>query len=167
MTEAELRRAVHKDFPKASPAVAINPTEKTTILSLTANGLLPDTGAAHISYILGYQSKRLIQVNVVWVSSATGAGDAEVVGSANTLRDYFAARKFKPQSVVRNQALNDGAILVFRGSDEAGHMVVLVLNGSAAAARRGKKPPSPLTLELSYIADNAHPDVFRIRKGQF
>src|SRR5579863_130277 len=68
MTEVELRRAIQADFPKAAVAAAINPTEKTTTLSLTAGGLLPDTGPARISYILGYRSKRLIQVNIVWVS---------------------------------------------------------------------------------------------------
>jgi hypothetical protein len=31
-----------------------------------------------------------------------------------------------------------------------------------------KKPrPPPLSLELSYILDAAHPDVFRISNGQF
>jgi hypothetical protein len=49
-------------------------------------------------------------------------------------------------------------------------MVLLVLSGVAAAARseekKGPRPPS-LTLELSYIEDRAHPDVFRIGKGQF
>lgn len=167
MTEAELRGAIRKDFPKAAIAAAINPAEKTTVLSLTASGLLPETGPARISYILGYQSKRLIQVNILWVSSGTGASDAAVVASANTLRDYFAARKFAPQSIVRNQQLEGGAILVFRGSDDEGRMVVLVLSGSTAAAQHVKKPPEPLTLELSYIADGAHPDIFRIKKGQF
>jgi hypothetical protein len=168
MTEPELRRAIHEDFPKGAVAVAINPVEKTTILSLTAGNLLPDTGPARISYILGYRSKRLIQVNILWASNGTSAAsDDEVVASANALRDYFSAQKFKPGSVVRNQKLGDGAILVFRGGDEEGRMVVLVLSGSAAAGRRGRKPPSPLTLELSYIANGVRPDVFRIRKGQF
>lgn len=168
MTEAELRRAIQADFPKAAVAIAINPTEKTTILSLTAGGLLPDTGPARISYILGYRSKRLIQVNIAWVSSGSAASDAAVVGSANTLRDYFSARKFEPASVLRNQKLRDGAILVFRGSDKDGRMVLLVLSGRTAAERRGKKPPpAPLILQLSYIADSARPDIFKIRKGQF
>jgi len=45
----------------------------------------------------------------------------------------------------------------------------LVLSGVAAARREEKKGPRPppLTLELSYILDAAHPDVFRIAKGQF
>ena len=40
----------------------------------------------------------------------------------------------------------------------------------AAAARSDEKKAvqaPPLTLELSYIEDPAHPDVFKIGKGQF
>jgi hypothetical protein len=47
---------------------------------------------------------------------------------------------------------------------------LLVLSGVAAAAQpEEKKAPKtpPLSLELSYIEDAAHPDVFRIGKGQF
>ena len=48
--------------------------------------------------------------------------------------------------------------------------VLLVLSGVAASARAEEKKqaqPPPLTLKLSYILDAAHPDIFRIAKGQF
>lgn len=170
MTEAQVRQAIRKDFPTgAGPvAVAVHPTEKTTILSLTAADLLPDTGPARISYILGYRSKQLIQINLVWTSDGkTAASDQSVVGAANALRDYFASQNFKPESVVRNQKVAEGAVLVFRAADAAGRMLALVLAGEGAAARHGQNPPPPLTLELSYIADSGHPDIFKIGKGQF
>ena len=47
---------------------------------------------------------------------------------------------------------------------------MLLLIGVAASARsEEKKSPKtqPLTLELSYIEDPAHPDVFKVSKGQF
>jgi hypothetical protein len=49
-------------------------------------------------------------------------------------------------------------------------MVLLLLSGVVASTQsEEKKEPKtpPLTLELSYIEDAAHPDVFRIGKGQF
>ena len=67
-------------------------------------------------------------------------------------------------------AARSNAILVFRATDEQKRTVLLVLSGGAAAARaEDKKPPrpAPLTLELSYVEDAAHPDVFRIAKGLF
>ncbi len=53
-------------------------------------------------------------------------------------------------------------------SDKQKRTILLMLSGVAAAARaedkKAPKPP-PLTLELSYIEDPAHPDVFRIGRG--
>jgi hypothetical protein len=172
MSEEQVRQAIRKDFPGAAArlTIAIHPSEKTTVLSLSVTDLLPHTGDARISYILGYRSKKLAQINIVWTSDGTDAGDETVVGIANSLRDYFATSNFKPDSVVVNHQLPAGGILVFRGSDAQNRTVLLILSGAAAAARpeekKARKMP-PLSLELSYIEDAAHPDIFKISKGQF
>jgi hypothetical protein len=171
MSEEQVRQAIRKDFPGAAKlTVAVHPSEKTTVLSLSVTDLLPHTGNAHISYILGYRSKKLTQVNIVWTSDGTAAGDETVVAIANSLRDYFASENFKPDSIVANHQMAANTILVFRGSDEQKRTVLLLLTGVAASARSEEKKapkPPPLMLELSYIEDAAHPDVFRIGKGQF
>src|SRR5271165_1653939 len=172
MSEEQVRQAIRKDFPAAAAKLtsAVHPSEKTTVLSLTVADLLPHTGNARISYILGYRSKKLGQVNIIWASDGTPAGDETVVGIANSLRDYFTSENFKPESVVTNHQLAANAILVFRGNDDQNRMVALLLNGAAASARSEEKKapkPPPLTLELSYIEDAAHPDIFKIGKGQF
>ena len=172
MNEEQVKQAIRKDFPEAAGklAHAIHPTEKTIVLSLTVADLLPHSGNARISYILGHRSRKLGQVNIVWSSDGSTAGDETIVGTANSLRDYFSAENFKPDSVVANHQLAPDAILVFRASDEQKRTILLVLSGVAAAARgedkKAPKPP-PLSLELSYIEDPAHPDVFRIGRGQF
>jgi hypothetical protein len=172
MAEEQVRQAIRKDFPAAAGKVAsaIHPSEKTTVLTVTVPDLLPHSGNARISYILGHRSKKLGQVNIVWSSDGSTAGDEAIVGTANSLRDYFSLEHFKPDSIVANHQLAPNAILVFRASDEQNRNVLLVLSGAAAGARaedkKAPKPP-PLTLELSYIEDPAHPDVFRIGKGQF
>jgi hypothetical protein len=172
MSEEQVRQAIRKDFPAAAAKLtsAVHPSEKTTVLSLSVADLLPHSGNARISYILGYRSKKLTQVNIVWTSDGGAAGDETVVGTANSLRDYFASQNFKPDSVVANHQLAANTILVFRGSDEQRRTVLLVLSGVAASARSEEKKapkPPPLTLELSYIEDATHPDVFRIGTGQF
>jgi hypothetical protein len=118
---------------------------------------------------LGYRSKKLGQVNIVWSSDGSTAGDETIVGTANSLRDYFSAENFRSDGVVANHQLAPDAILVFRASDEQKRTILLVLSGVAAAARPEDKkaPKPPLTLELSYIDDPARPDVFRIGRGQF
>jgi hypothetical protein len=172
MSEEQVRQAVRKDFPAAAAKLtsAVHPSEKTTVLSIGVADLLPNTGSARISYIFGYRSKKLIQINVVWTSDGSAASDETIVATANTLRDYFAPQNYKPDTVVANRQLADNTIIVFRASDLQGRTVLLVLSGVAAAARTEEKKapqPPPLTLKLSYILDAAHPDVFRIAKGQF
>jgi hypothetical protein len=133
--------------------------------------LLTNIGGARISYIFGYRSKKLIQINVVWTSEGGAASDETIVAMANTLRDYFAPQNYKPDSLVANRQFAENTIIVFRAGDLQGRTVLLVLGRVAAAARSEEKkrtrPPPPLTLELSDILDAAHPDIFRIAKGQF
>jgi hypothetical protein len=172
MSEEQVRQAIRKDFPAGAAKLtsAVHPSEKTTVLSLSVTDLLPHTGNARISYIVGYRSKKLSQVNIVWTSEGTAASDETVVGIANSLRDYFASENFKPDSVVVNHQLAPNTILVFRGSDDHNRTVLLLLSGIASSARAEEKKtpkPPPLTLQMSYIEDAAHPDVFRIGKGQF
>jgi hypothetical protein len=171
MTEEQLRHAVAKDFPNAAAKLkkGMHPSEKTTVLTLPVPDLLPHTGTAQVSYILGYKSKKLIQVNVIWRSDGGEESNEAVVGTANALRDYFAGQSYKPGSVAANRQLGDNAIVVFRGADAQDRLILIVLNGQTAAAAKDEKAPHsrPLSLELSYIADAAHPDVFRIPKGQF
>ena len=170
MNEEQVRQSIQKDFPGAGGKLkpATHPIEKTTIFALTVPDLLPDSGTARLSYILGYRSKRLIQVNIAWTSERTEASDEAVVGTANGLREYFSAQAWKPDSVVTNRQIADNAMVVFRAADQEGRTVYLRLTGSAATAKNDKTPrPPPLTLELSYISDPLHPDVFKIAKGQF
>jgi hypothetical protein len=171
MGKAQVRQAIRKDFPNAAAnlKIANNHSEKTTVLSLTVSDLLPGTGSAQISYILGHKSRKLIQVNILWMSGGTEEKDQEIVGTANALRDYFTNENYKRDSVLVNRQVAEQTIIVFRAMDEQGRTIVVVLSGAGTALRneaKGPKPP-PLTLELSYILDLAHPDVFKINKGEF
>src|SRR5215475_5107199 len=89
MNEDQVRQAIRKDFPAGAAKLtsAVHPSEKTTVLSLAVADLLPDTGIARISYIFGYRSKKLIQINIVWLSDGSTAGNESIVGTANSLRD--------------------------------------------------------------------------------
>jgi hypothetical protein len=166
MNEQQVRQAIREDFPNAAVGLSIQPSEKTTVLSLTVANLLPDTGNVQISYILGYRSKKLMQVNLLWISDRSTAGDAALVGAANELRDFFLSQNYKSDRTVANRQVAEHTIIVFRTNDLEGRTVLLVLSGTPVTAHAAKQAP-PLTLELSYIEDATHPDIFRIGKGQF
>jgi hypothetical protein len=167
MTEAQVRQAIRKDFPAVGEKIAseLNAAEKTTVLSIQVQDLIPGSGRAKVSYIIGYSSKKLIQVNVTWAADPKSPAGAEgVVATANLLRTYFLAASYKPDSVIANRQLPNG-YLVFRGMDARSRMVVLLLTG-ATAVPEGEKAP-PVMLQLSYIGDPDHPDIYQVPKGAF
>ena len=172
MTEAQVRQAIRKDFPIPGEKIAseANAGEKTTVLSVIVPDLIPNTGKAHVNYILGYTTKKLIQVNINWANEPKIAGAEELVGAANLLRNYFMAEGYRPDSIVANRQLPNGYV-VFRGQDEQSRMVLLVLSGATAAGEADKdKPPEkpqPIALQLSYILNPEHPDVYQVPKGSF
>lgn len=172
MSEPELLGAVRHDFPAAAARLMrfTQASERTTVLAVTVADLLPGAGPARISYILGYSSKRLIQVNIVWSGDGrTTARDEAIVAAANTLRDHFETQYPAPlNAVITNQPIGENAILVFRAAQANGRMIVLLLSGVAAAARRAQTlTRPPLALQLCYIRDHQHPDIFHIEPGRF
>ena len=171
MSEPELLAAIRRDFPTAAPSRrSTHPRERTTILAVMAKELLPGAGEAQIFYILGYTSRRLIQVNIVWSGNDRDAARNEaIVAAANTLRDHIEAQyPASRNAVVANQPVAQNAILVLRVSQADGRMILLLLSGVATAGRPARSLTTPpFTLQLCYIRDHEHPDIFRIGPGRF
>lgn len=168
-TEAEVRKAIANDFGLKDAAIRhdIHPTERTTVLTVDVDNLLPGSGKAQVTYVLGYASQRLSHINVVWPG---GEGKPDLALTAVALRNYFLGQEFKADSVVANAELADHTILVFRGADTKGRMVLLILQRPPEPGK-GKKPDPaaapPSYLRLTYVEKPTEPDVFQVKPGQF
>lgn len=178
MTEAEVKKAIKADLSVDDPVKTANVAERTSVLSVAGRNLIPDSPPATVSYILGATTAKLIQVNIVW--GEKGGADAKlIVPIANALATYFLDKgSYAKDSVAVNQSLPDGTVLVFRGADAKGRMVMLRLTPvidpaqekPAQEKKTTKGKPVELkkaALTLSYVADPVKPDVFRIEKGRF
>ncbi|CAK0742570.1 hypothetical protein WCLP8_1330001 [uncultured Gammaproteobacteria bacterium] len=68
MAEAQVRQAITSDFKTLAEEITKqkNDVEQTTALSFDADNVLPVGGKAKVTYILGYQTQKLIQVNLTW-----------------------------------------------------------------------------------------------------
>jgi hypothetical protein len=167
MKEKGVYKAIYKDFriSKKNVERQVHPLEKTVNLGISVQDLLPQSGPGKVYYVLGYKSKRLIQINVVWGKPVVAKPNAEqVVALANQLRKYFSGQGFVAEGLVVNAPLGKDAIMVFRGSDQLGRMVLLLLDNP----RRPDGPPNKdIVLKLSYIQNPGKPDVFQIEKGAF
>ena len=168
MKEKDVIKAIKNDFGIGKKQVSrkVHPNEKTVTLGIKVKKLLPESGTAKVFNILGYKSKRLIHINVIWGKPVTKNPNTEsVVATANQLRNHFAQKKYQKEGFALNAQLSEGIILVFQGKDRKGRAARLLL--SNPKAEKDKKTGKNIALTLSYIEKPQDPDVFRIKDGDF
>jgi hypothetical protein len=174
MTEADVRKAIGTDFKLSGSAIRSgeNPLQHTKVLSISVPGLLPGSGKAAVDYVFGYKSRRLVEVNIRWSAASDPSNvPAMLLRTGATLQTYFQGDGFPANQTAVNAVLANGSILLFRGTDMAGHAVVLILAGQLSRPDKTDKTRriqmTPTVLSLAYAADPAHPDVFQLQKGAF
>lgn len=174
MTEAQVKAAIKADFNIAEDKLksSENLAEKTQVMTITAPDVLEGAGTAQISYIFGYSSKKLIQVNLLWSTALDQQATPEkIVAAADQLRVLLLGEGYDPQTVTANAKMADGSILVFQGQDADKHTTLLRLaTGTVTPTDKDGKPGKPVavaTLSLSYILEAREPDIFRLKKGSF
>lgn len=173
MTEEEVLAAIEADFGIAAWAASrvVQPVEKTTSLVIKIDGLVADTGVVEIAYLLGYRSKKLMQVNMLW-RQPPGAldGSARLARAAAVMMRRFALQRFPRDENVENTVLEDGSILVFRAGDNRGRIAIIRLkerNGGGDTSKAMTSRDEGSWLRVSLIEDVVAPDIFRIEPGQF
>ncbi|MES1991434.1 MAG: hypothetical protein V4441_10860 [Pseudomonadota bacterium] len=183
MNEGAVRAAIATDFSaKIGPAadaikVIENKVERTRILVVRVPDLFPDAGMTEIGYVLGYKTKALMQINLLWGTPLSpGVTSEQLAVIATNLQRYFVGQGFAARDVKANIKIAKGAMLVFQGYDVNGRLVQLVRRAEAMtspsatpAPADGAKPETRYrqTLQLSYIGDPKAPDTFQIGKGAF
>lgn len=176
MSEADVRSAISKDFGVSGAGVRTsqNGAERTQILSIKAADVLPEGGTAEVAYVLGYKTKKLIQVSLSWSKATDDKLTPErLVANGEALRAYFMSAGYKSDTLVSNVATR-GGLLMFRGDDANGRTTALMLVGAmkdkATADKTGDRTTrsfAPVALSLFYLADAKNPDVYRIQPGKF
>lgn len=170
MSEDEVRAAIKADFGLEGDAVVpgTNAAERTQLLTVVVPDLLPEGGAAQVSYVFGYSTKALIQVGISWSAEIDpGVDAARLYANSDVLVAYFTAAGYQP-ATIRTGLVLDNGILLFRGEDAEGHATILLLQGDyVGGAAEGQRVLRPASLALLYAADSQSPDIFTVPPGQF
>ena len=169
MSEAEVKTAIAKDFNLKGDAIREqpNPGERTRVLVVKVPELLPGGGAAEVSYVIGYQTKKLIQVSISWSKANDDKMTPEqLFSNSSVLRTHFVGEGFKPDTIATNMPIN-GGLLMFRGSDAKDRTVMLILQGTFAQGQGDQRILTPTALLLFYIADAKTPDIYKLPPGSF
>jgi len=125
MNEQEVRNAAAKDFNVKPAALKAqdNEIEQTHVLTIPVPDLLPSGGTAEVSYVLGYKTKKLIQIGVAWSKAIDEKMTPErLFSNANVLRANFLAANYRPDSIATNTPVANG-LLMFRGNDAQNSLV--------------------------------------------
>jgi hypothetical protein len=177
MTEAEVRAAIQADFAVKPDAIRSTPNaiERTTALVVSLPSLDPGPGPATAVFILGYQSKKLIQVNVQWAreASADKADAAPYLVAGVQLVNYFNQFVWRDGRVNLGIPIGPASLLLFGGEDDKTGAVQVVADGVSVERKAegqleaAPHAGSPVILRVSYIADRTKPDIFRLEPGRF
>ena len=126
-----MKKAIQQDFFILDEKIdtITHPTEQTQSLGITIKKLLPISGKSRVVYVFGFRSKRLIQVNILVGHPADAdITPQQVVDSGNLLGSHFIKNKVPRRWLDGAARLNDGSVLIFRGKDQNGRMVLLRLS---------------------------------------
>ena len=181
MNETALHAIIAKDLGVKKDEIRVedNTVQRTRALVVETPALDPGPGRAVVSYVLGYKSRELIQVNVVWgldeglQKKETALQD--IYAAASILSDYFAGNSWRDGGVIRNAVVDPTTLVMFRGEDADNGATELILGNvpiivnEEGSSSDATPPPlaGPSYLRLSYIADRTNPDIFALAKGQF
>jgi hypothetical protein len=165
--EKEVLQAIAKDFKVSKKKIARNfaMSARTRVLSVYVPELMSIGGSVKIQYILGFKSKKLIQVNIVWLAAVSASDqkirNQEIVQVANLLRGHFNKKRYQKAGYRLNSNMKNGNLNVFRGKDRKNRTVDIVL-GKKSKKNKDKKNDNGqnVSLRLSYILSTTKPDVF-------
>jgi len=168
MKMKEVKKAIYQDFgiPDGQITTVNHPTERTESLAVAVEKLLPNAVKSRVVYVFGYKTKRLIQVNILLGHPVdTSVTPQQIVDSGNILGNHFFKKRYQEDGLVAHARLNDGSILIFRGKDQKGRMVLLHLSNPQPNDKNNEGPK--MTLSLSYIEKPGKPDAYQLEDGDF
>lgn len=171
MTEDQVKAQISKDFKLPASAIHSdeNTIQRTEVLSVSVPDLISKGGTAEIGYVFGYQTHKLITINILWSKDTDPKITADqIYQNGQYLQQYFAGDGFLPQRSLGNAAW-PGGVLLFRTSDTDNNVIMLVMSGSVVKVSKNadKGYFVPQALSLVYAADPEHADVYRLTKGSF
>lgn len=183
MDDATLRPIIAKDLGVSKNAIRIenNDVQRTRALVVEMPTLDPGPGSALVSYVLGYKSRKLIQVNIVWgLDDKIQQNDAalqDIYNAANILSYHLADYTWRDGGVVKNALVDPTTLMMFHGEDAAQGAaeiilgnVSITLNEEGSPSSEASEPSKPVGrayLRVSYMVNRIKPDIYTLTKGQF
>ena len=176
MTEPEVRASARNSFGAKDDemTVTVNPTDGTTKLIVHVQMLEPGFGEGRVEYFFGYQSQKLIQINVAWgLDTNPPRNNSAMIAGAARLQRYFLGFTWARGSVRAGVPIDESSVLLFSGEDNKGGAVTVHIEGVRydlgpnGVVRFYPERLFPPKLVVSYVADRGDTDVRSVGRGAF
>jgi hypothetical protein len=164
MSEKQVLLSIAQDFkvPKSKVSMVVSSTEKTKALTIPAPNLLHVGGFAKIVYLLGYNSKKLMQVNIYWMPALSNSlNGKEILSAAKLLRRHFVKKRYEKSGYIVNSLRRGSTKVEFLGHDKKNRGILLRILYAKAKDEKEASKKETLSLVLSYMLDPVNPDVFK------
>ena len=89
----------------------------------------------------------------------------QVVKSGNYLGKHLLRKRYQDDGLVAYARLNDGSILIFRGKDQKGRMVLLRLSDPQSSNKDNED--LKISLNLYYIEKPGQEDIYKLKEEDF
>jgi len=145
-TRWQTLRAIRKDFGLDRREIGrfVQPDQGHLVYLAQPGELIPDAGPTKIFYIHDKDSRRLIQINIIW-NEGTATG---IEVAARLLTKYFLQFDTTKGQIVTNKKLNDGRTLFFLFEDRQNRSVSLI--GGNPSMEQNSETPTSLMLSYSF-----------------
>ncbi len=174
-SEAQVRNVLKTSFnvPDSEVKRVENIGEGTVVLSAPLSNVEPGPGRAMVYAIMGHDSKKLIQVNLVWAAKENTPAMRDTYGAAAMrFGQYFDGFNWA-DGTAKMQAAGKNALVVFGGNDQKTGSVRVLVDGVEydslvdGQSKRSEAPETPPVLQIIYVGDRVHPDVIHITENSF
>jgi hypothetical protein len=147
MTLAGIKALIALDFPEAVATLKqhLDPVTLAPRVEIQVPSLPQGPGRAHIVYLFGGPSLRLVGVSLHWVTDGDPSPEQRLplVQAATKLAAQMLTYRWAGSSTMRGAVRGPGALLLFSGRDESGAEVSISLDGIAFDVERAGTPGRP------------------------
>ena len=150
MSPAEVQAVVAADHPGARPgADEVEPLSRRRVMVFVVPALSPGPGPATVTYVFAPGGRRLIAVNVYWMTpgEATPAQRDAMVAAGSALTATLVGSYWAPLATARGFVLEPGTVILFASKDKAGRGIEVRLDGVPLDLQRPSSTGTPRPIE--------------------
>lgn len=181
MTPEEVKAVIARDFPHAEVREDTDPVQRTPVLTVVVPALSPVTdheplGPVTLNYVFGYESGRLMAINVDWIAEGNASAEAReaLVQAGKAYTASVVGYQWTPLHSARGHVVGANSVVLFAGRDPDNAGMEVRLDGVAldvllpsGETEHRAAPAGAARLHIGLSQQPDRPDIYRLPDKAF